>query len=220
MKIILIFATLITEICSTTHSFSNFKDKATKGCGQISTDFCHKHVPCGSRLFNMELLAYSKKYGSQKFIIDDEDYDLISGQKWWAACTRGKWYVVGYGPVNGVVKRFYLHRLLMGVLDTPQIHIDHRDNDGMNNRKNNLRKATIAENSRNVGCNKMSKSKLKGVSIYSVGKMAGMYAVRLRFNGKKVFGGYFKDPIEAAKKYNEMALKYHGEFAYQNIIRI
>ncbi len=47
---------LITEICSTTHSFKKFKDKATKGCGQILTDFCHKHVPCGSRLFDMELI--------------------------------------------------------------------------------------------------------------------------------------------------------------------
>ena len=53
MKKFLIFVLLITGICLPTHSFSFLKDKALKGCGQILTDSCHKHVLCGSPNFCM-----------------------------------------------------------------------------------------------------------------------------------------------------------------------
>jgi hypothetical protein len=35
-------------------------------------------------------------------------------------------------------------------------------------------------------------------------------------NYKRIHLGYFKNKIDAAKVYNEAALKYHGEFSYLN----
>jgi hypothetical protein len=40
----------------------------------------------------------------------------------------------------------------------------------------------------------------------------------IRFNGKQIFLGRYKDEIDAAKAYNEAAIKYHGEFANPNIL--
>lgn len=74
------------------------------------------------------------------------------------------------------------------------------------------------ENSRNTGPNSRSVTGYKGVSLYTVGPQAGLYVVRIRFNGKAYFGGYFKTLIEAAESYNELAKKYHGEFAWLNKI--
>jgi len=32
--------------------------------------------------------------------------------------------------------------------------------------------------------------------------------------------GYFDDPHEAARAYNEAALRLHGEFAFQNVLQV
>lgn len=167
----------------------------------------------------MEIKIISPKYGEKVVLIDDEDYALISKYTWSVNYVRGKWYALAYaGQKKGKVITVKMHRLIMDVLKTPKIHIDHKDQNGLNNQKVNLRKATIAENSRNVGPNKRSTTGFKGVSLYTKNTMAGWYVVRVRYYDKNIFGGYFKDPVEAAKKYNEMAIKYHGEFAYQNPI--
>lgn len=49
-------------------------------------------------------------------------------------------------------------------------------------------------------------------------KKNSYFGVRIKLMNKKYFGGYFTSVIDAAKKYNEMALKYHGEFAFLNKI--
>ena len=40
----------------------------------------------------------------------------------------------------------------------------------------------------------------------------------IKGNKKNIFLGSFKDKKDAAKAYNEAAIKYHGEFARLNII--
>lgn len=164
----------------------------------------------------MKLTIYSRKFGGREVLIDDEDYELILKYHWLLSFEGKSVYAVGYVP--GDSKQVRMHRLIMGVLDTPSIHIDHIDRNSLNNQKSNLRRATIAENSRNVGANRTSTTGFKGVFYYTKHAKAGWYAVRIKVKNKAIFGGYFKDPVEAAKKYNELAIKYHGEFAYLNKI--
>lgn len=162
----------------------------------------------------MELALISPKHGSKTVLIDDESYQLIKDWNLNLVKESNSFYVVCYK--NGVSAK--LHRIIMGVSD-PKIFIDHIDGNGLNNIKSNLRVATLAENSRNAGVTKRSTTGYKGVYRYKDGnKNAGRYTAALKINGKSILGGYFSSAEDAAKKYNELALKYHGEFANLNEI--
>lgn len=166
----------------------------------------------------MMIQLFNKRFGTKDVLFDDSDYELISKYKWYLVHEKGNLYVRAYFKDGEKYKCKRMHRLVMGVDGIDKPHIDHKNGNGLDNRKINLRKATIAENTRNVGINSRNTTGYKGVSFYTVGNHSGEYVVRIRCNGKKYFGGYFKTPIDAAIKYNELAKKYHGEFAYLNKI--
>ena len=94
--------------------------------------------------------------------------------------------------------------------------VDHININGLDNRKANLRIATGIQNLWNSrrGMNS-GRSKYKGVSWISGRKK---WRVVLCNNREKIQLGYFDDEKEAAKVYNEAALKYRGEFAVLNDI--
>lgn len=106
----------------------------------------------------------------------------------------------------------------MDVLKKPKIFIDHIDRNGLNNMRSNLRFTTVALNACNTRFLSKSKSGYRGVYLYRNGYMVGQYTACILVKRNKIFGGYFPTAIEAAKKYNELALKYHGEFARLNPI--
>lgn len=60
---------------------------------------------------------------------------------------------------------------------------------------------------------KNSSSKYKGVTWY---KEREKWMVRININKKHIFLGYFESEIEAAKAYNDAAIKYYGEYARLN----
>ncbi len=166
-----------------------------------------------------EFKLNSPKYGEKIVSVDDADLELVSKYHWNILNTRGKFYVVAHAPnIKNRKKQIKIHRLIMGLLDNPDIKVDHEDGDGLNNKRRNLRKATTAENTRNVGLIKTNTTGYKGVFKYKTGCNSGRFTATLKFNGKKIHGGYFNTAVEAAKKYNEMALEYHKEFAYLNPI--
>lgn len=170
-------------------------------------------ICCRGSFLYMELILQSPKYGEKKVLIDDEDFEKISKYHWNISYVRGNWYVVSH--VKG--KQIKLHRLIMCESD-PTVKIDHRNHNGLDNRKDNLRRATTMQNTRNVGPTKNNKTGYKGVYLYRSDNPDNRFCVRIRANGAKIFGGYFKTAIEGAEKYNELATKYHGEFAFLNEI--
>lgn len=90
--------------------------------------------------------------------------------------------------------------------------IDHKDRNQLNNCIDNLREANLSQN----GCNRKGYgvSKYLGVSLNRHGKWVAMITI----NKKKKYLGSFIDEKEAALKYNEWAIKIHGDFANPNII--
>ena len=92
--------------------------------------------------------------------------------------------------------------------------IDHIDHNGLHNRKENLRLASMAQNSWNKRKQRGNHtSKYKGVCFYTREQKWG---ARIQANGNKIFLGMFTNEIDAAKVYDKAARKYYGEFAYLN----
>ena len=147
-------------------------------------------------------------------IVDDEDFDYLNQWKWFANNHNGKFYVGRSITVSKNKKiRIYMHRFIM----KPEkvMVIDHLDSNPLNNQKNNLRICTHAENMRNSKINTNNKSGYKGVSFQ---ENRNNYRASIKFNNKTINIGNYIDPIDAARAYNEAALKYHKEFAHINKI--
>ena len=88
--------------------------------------------------------------GKFKVQIDAEDFDKICCFKWRIAdCSRHntvKLYARAMVWNKGKSRTYYMHRVLMG--EPPGMVVDHIDNDGLNNKKNNLQIMTVKENAR------------------------------------------------------------------------
>lgn len=138
-------------------------------------------------------------------LIDDEDYAAVSKFKWHAQWSRRTFYA----KRRDGDKHVALHQILIpGVLQ-----IDHRDGNGLNNQRSNLRSATAGENSRNRGPNKNNASGWKGVSWYKAGRK---WRATIYVQGKNRLLGSFDDSVEAAKAYDAAARELHGQFARLN----
>lgn len=74
-------------------------------------------------------------------LIDDEDLPLLEGRRWYSARREHVWYVNGKRRGE---KDVLLHNLIMGCR-----YIDHKDRDGLNNQRSNLRPCTQSQNKMN-----------------------------------------------------------------------
>lgn len=144
-------------------------------------------------------------------LIDDEDEAMFNQYTWWLA-RNGKTPALKT-EIKG--KNLYFHRMILGIID-PDLLIDHINQNRLDNRKCNLRFADKSTNGMNRGTNKNNKSGYKGVSKY---KRKKQWSAELMVKGVRYRIHKFKTPEEAALKYNELAIKYHGEFAVLNVIK-
>ena len=127
-------------------------------------------------------------------------------------------YIVIAVTQQGVKKKYLLHRLIWSWHNGPtDIEIDHRDNDVLNNRIENLREATGSQNKANRRkCRKFS-SEFVGVS-FEAGRRRWKAGIRL--SGRNtVTLGRFKCPTAAAIAYDRAAIKEFGEFAKLNFLK-
>ena len=148
----------------------------------------------------------------ERATVDRVDYLLVKNYKWCLFLSKNKAksdhkYV--QSRIEG--KSIYLHQFLMG----SRSGTDHKDNDGLNNRRSNLRLCTSTQNNCNRKIGKQNSSGFKGVSFYLP---TNKWSARIGYKGKERRIGYFDTPEEAAKAYNVEARELHGEFARLNKI--
>ena len=166
------------------------------------------------------LIIESPKYGTFEVLYDAEDEDKINKYNWYVSKERDHFYVrtdIPHpdGGLNSCSHqrrtKLKLHRL---IADTPKgMYTDHINGDTLDNRKQNLRICTIAENGRNRRKNKNNTSGFKGVCWRKDDKT---WHARIQHNKKLIHIGYFKDKEEAAKAYDRKAIELFGEFAKLN----
>lgn len=138
-------------------------------------------------------------------IIDEADAVLVAPYRWISDVRKTTVYVRGRLPrqASGGV---YLHRLLTGNAMT-----DHRDGNGLNNRRQNLRPCSQQENCLNSRPKRAGK--FKGVFF---DKRRSRWYVQLYKDRICYFGGSYDTPLQAAIAYDRLALRRHGSFARLN----
>jgi hypothetical protein len=116
-----------------------------------------------------------------------------------------KWHTVAHRVIWAMVK---------GEWHAPDLELDHRNGKVADNRLRNLRPGRPKQNIKNKGLYRNNKSGFKGVCW--VGKYS-KFGVQIQVNGGSKFGGYYDDPVEAAKAYDCLATQHFGEFARTNL---
>jgi hypothetical protein len=91
--------------------------------------------------------------------------------------------------------------------------VDHRNRNGLDNQRHNLRVATHTQNRVNSGPRSDNRSGFKGVSFC---KARNKWQAGLNSKRKYKFLGYFVSPEEAARAYDAAAKSLWGEFAFLN----
>jgi hypothetical protein len=141
-------------------------------------------------------------------LYDAQDGELINLYKWHLWQRKGS-----SSPMYAITKNnLSMHRL---IIQAPRgVQIDHINGDGLDNRRANLRLASSAENGRNRRKTRGS-SQYKGVCWH---KIRNCWVAYICIDGTHTHLGVFQNETEAAKKYNEVALKIYGVFAKLNKI--
>lgn len=149
-------------------------------------------------------------------VVDDEDYDWLMEMGKWCSRPHNKRLIYAAkgrrkdDPEKP--KTIRMHRMVMNV--DPDVFVDHINNDGLDNRKENLRICSHRENLRNQRPqNRNATSKYKGVGWHHGSKKWRAY---IRINGKDLHLGVFSDELSAAIAYDEAAHKYFNDFARTN----
>ena len=151
--------------------------------------------------------------------IDECDYDLVAGLRWVASkASDGLWYAQAtIRTPEGKRTSLTMHRLLMGLGRGDHRHVDHEDGNGLNNRRDNLRIATVAQNARNRTKRKRTASKYKGVTFLKrQWNLSRPWKSTIYVDGRNRTVGYFATEEEAAAGYNIAAQSHYGEFARLN----
>lgn len=147
--------------------------------------------------------------------IDPADIALLGGYKWHIH-SAGYAAAVKYSREQRKSRTVLMHRLIMGATD-PDIHVDHIDRDPLNNRRDNLRFCTHAENLRNCKLRVTNTSGVRGVAKLTGSRISPTQKERWRakiaINGKHIHLGCFDTKDEAVAARLAAEQKYFGEFA-------
>lgn len=150
-------------------------------------------------------------------IVDEQDRDQLARFNWFAIKDKHTYYAVRNVKRDGKPALEFMHRVVAGTVQLG-IDVDHRDGDGLNNRRSNLRECSVRNNRRNVCHVKAGKtSRWKGVYLSPArggGEQRWRAAIKLQ-NGKLSLGS-FANEYEAARAYDRAALEHFGEFAALN----
>lgn len=151
----------------------------------------------------------------------ETDYRIGTWNKRFAGRPAGRINSSGYVQLTVRIDeiRSYIqaHRLLMafsiGDWVSTEWAVDHIDNDPMNNCLSNLRICTNPQNAKNRKLNANNTSGFKGVSW---AEKYDAWAVNIQCDNTTRFCGHFQNKLDAAIRYDEMAIELFGCFATTN----
>jgi len=141
-------------------------------------------------------------------LVDDEDFEWLNSWKWFYR-NASNGYACRHStkkdsPRLGLIS---MHREIL-TLQNNQF-CDHKNGNGLDNQRKNLRVCTLSENQWNTPKRKTNTSKYKGISY---NKRDKVWTAMLRSQGKNLWLGGFKNKNDAIKIYKDTAHKLRGAF--------
>ncbi len=144
----------------------------------------------------------------QVALVDKIDFSELNKYKWYAHKKSRIFYAMRMVGRRNNRKIIPMHTAIM---KTPKgMEVDHKDGNGLNNQRNNLRICSHAENSRNKGKHIDNFSGYKGVCWH---KQTKKWIARIMFNNKAFHLVSFLNKEKAYNTYIKACRKYHGDFA-------
>ncbi|MBE3116907.1 hypothetical protein IMZ68_06850 [Candidatus Bathyarchaeota archaeon] len=162
-------------------------------------------VRCAEGMNKTKTISLSQ---GQVALVDDADFEWLSQWKWCADHQHNSVYAIRAGSYRKII---YMHRLIMDA--KPGQMIDHRNNNGLDNQRGNLRHCTNMQNARNSIKKKKGSSRFKGVCWK---KSNRNWTAQIRLRYKSFHIGSFASEIDAARAYDVKAKELFGEFAKTN----
>lgn len=155
----------------------------------------------------MEIPLLGERGAGLFALVDDEDYETVAPHGWYANQPHGAHYTTyARATING--RHVRMHRLIL-----PDVsRIDHRNGDGLDNTRKNLRVSTRSQN----GANQHRTCGSSGYRGASWDWESGRWRAQITKDGHTYHLGRFESEEEAARAYDVAALRMHGEFASPN----
>jgi hypothetical protein len=179
----------------------------TLSCGCVQKEMASKY----KKKYNTYDL--SGEYGigwtlntNKEFYFDLEDYDKIKEYCWSETSNKNNDYhrLEAYDKTRN--KNIAMHYLIKGK------YCDHIDHNPLNNRRLNLRLATMEQNGQNISIYKNNKSGVIGVGWSNERNKWRAY---IKADNKHLHIGYFDNKDDAIRARLNAENKYFGEFAPQ-----
>lgn len=142
-------------------------------------------------------------------VIDEEDVEFIGQWDWSRWFSQEPFKEYAFCKAKKGEPKPLMHRVIASrFLDIAGFLVDHKNGNGLDNRRANLRPATFAQNAQNKKRPRNNKSGAKGVS-----PDRGRWRAQIRdAEGKSRYLGTFDTVKEAAAVYKKASEEMHGEF--------
>ena len=140
-------------------------------------------------------------------IVSSIDYDWLSQWKWTVFNGR---YVRRTAYIGNIKRTIHMHREVLGLSPDDPRKGDHINHNPLDNRRENLRIATLEQNAQNARVRKDNTSGVKGINW---NKECSVWIVRVQCGGVRRLVGRFKEYERALEALTEATKALHGEFA-------
>lgn len=150
-----------------------------------------------------EIVLNGKYAKGRKALVDDQDYDLLTDHSWSVGNN-------GYPRCTHEQKQFLMHDFIMP--SVPGMMVDHISQDKLDNRRDNLRYVTKSQNMANRPKQQNNTSGYKGVYYMKAGQRINRWFAKVKIDGKYFQSEYVATKDEAAKLYEQLAIKHQGQY--------
>lgn len=193
------------------HNIVNARGYQLKN-GTITSCGCFRKELMSNLKHKINQYDLSGEYGvgwtsntNQEFYFDLDDYDKIKDYCWYEHIGKNGYHsLVAHDRETKKLIKF--HKVL------GYTNCDHKDRNPLNNRKNNLRDASVSQNAMNIGIRKNNTSGITGVKF---NKRDNVWTAYIQANKKYKYLGSYITKEEAIKVRLQAEEKYYGEFAPQ-----